>query len=185
MGDHCGQKAFWQGKKDGMRGGNRERERDRDMHFGIITALAEERRAQPLASLHQTLVLSLSTPGFNFSSTTCIPSSLSPSLQGSLSSLSHYFITSSLFLLSPSFTSLAPSSLAKRNTPLSPQPPLFFLSPFSSLNLSVSHFPRPKLLAVFVWSCDDGELTGRRFEQRSGERKWESKEETDEKVPRL
>lgn len=65
------------------------------MYSGIITALTEERRVRPLTSLHQALILSLSTPGSNFTSTPHIPSSLSLSLQGCLSSLSHYFITSS------------------------------------------------------------------------------------------
>lgn len=128
-----------------------EVQRKREVYFGIITALTEERRVRPLTSLHQALILSLSTPGSNFTSTPCIPSSLPLSLQGSLSSLSCYFITSSPLSDAISFfTSLTPSFLSKRNTPLVFQPSLFIFFHFFTLFISLPlspFFHFPKLLA--------------------------------------
>lgn len=142
---------------------------------------------RPLTSLHQALILSLSTPGSNFTSTPCIPSSLPLSLQGSLSSLSCYFITSS----PPSdaisfFTSLTPSFLSKRNTPLVFQPSLFIFFHFFALFISLPlspFFHFPKLLAFFVCSAGNVALEGRRGEGggagRVEHKKRENKRQTD------
>lgn len=137
----------------------RDRDRDRDVYFGTITALTEERRMRPLTSLHQGLILSLSTPGSNFTSTPCIPSSLPLSLQGSLSSLSRYFITSSpslccyLSLFHPSLPLFSPNLiLFTVLNSLSSFSSTFY--PFSSSCLALSFVHLPKLLAfsyVRLW----------------------------------
>lgn len=76
-------------ENDGMR----VPKRNRDVYFGIITALMQESVTShlPPSSPHFICL----HPGCNFTFTPRIPSSLSPSLQGVLSFLSRYFITSS------------------------------------------------------------------------------------------
>lgn len=117
-----------------------QRKKDRDVYFGIITALTEQRRVRPLTSLHQALILSLSTPGSNFTSKPCIPSSplsFSPGFPFfSVSLFHHHFLFLSVAL---SFTSLAHS--------------FFFFYPFLSgwLSPSPPYPPPSQIIAFFVY----------------------------------
>lgn len=144
-------------------------------------SLTEERRVRPLTSLHQALILSLSTPGSNFTSTPCIPSSLSLSLQGSFSSLSRYFITSS----PPSVT------ISLFHTPHSISSPpnvlllsvlnllLFFLfylfTLFISL-LSLSLFLPPQIISFFFFFFCEAAVMERWREGGSEQKVSEKKE---------
>lgn len=117
---------------------------------------------RPLTSLHQALILSLSTPGSNFTSKPCIPSSplsFSPGFPFSLFHQHFLFlsVTTSLFYIPYSLFFL----------------PFFYLAGSPPLPLT-PHLH--KLLPFCVCGCCNGVLVGSGSEQK-GNNYWNTKTE--------